>query len=572
MAKRLGAEKGHTDGDLAVECLSGLNNQQSAEQVAEYFSQVSKEHSPLDSSKLPSYLPAPQPAKLNEIDVAERIYNLKNRKSTQPIDLPSKIRKDFACELATPVTDIYNSCLEKHYYPKLWKHEWVVPAPKNNNPKVLKDLRKISLTSEFSLIFEGFMKDWILEDISPRIDKSQFGNQKATSTEHMLVKLMDRILKLIDQNPTRSAVVASMLDWASAFDRQDPTLAVKKFLSMGVRPELVPVLASYLTDRKMQVRFNNYFSSTHPLPGGGPQGTLIGLIEYLVQSNDNADCVDPEMRFKYVDDLTILELLLLSGLLTEYNFRQHVASDIGIDELYVPATSFKTQDNINQIQEWTTDNLMQLNGLKSSYMIFSRSSTEFATRLTLNNNTLDRIEAIKLVGVWVTTFLDWDKNTRELCKKAYARMTLLTKLKYVGTSTEDLLDVYKLFIRSILEYCCVVWHSTLTVQQSTNIENVQKLSLKIILGADYIGYEESLEMCGLEKLDKRRESRCLKFGLKSLLHPNHCNLFPVNPQVILNQPSREHFQVNWAKTESYRMSAVPYIQRMLNDYVKQQKQ
>ena len=411
------------------------------------------------------------------------------------------------------------------------------------------------------------MKDWILEDISPRIDKSQFGNQKATSTEHMLVKLMDRILKLIDQNPTRSAVVASMLDWASAFDRQDPTLAVKKFLSMGVRPELVPVLASYLTDRKMQVRFNNYFSSTHPLPG-----TLIGLIEYLVQSNDNADCVDPEMRFKYVDDLTILELLLLSGLLTEYNFRQHVASDIGIDELYVPATSFKTQDNINQIQEWTTDNLMQLNGLKSSYMIFSRSSTEFATRLTLNNNTLDRIEAIKLVGVWVTTFLDWDKNTRELCKKAYARMTLLTKLKYVGTSTEDLLDVYKLFIRSILEYCCVVWHSTLTVQQSTNIENVQKLSLKIILGADYIGYEESLEMCGLEKLNNRRESRCLKFGLKSLLHPNHCNLFPVNPQVILNQPSREHFQVNWAKTESYRMSAVPYIQRMLNDYVKQQKQ
>ena len=120
---------------------------------------------------------------------------------------------------------------------------------------------------------------------------------------------------------------------------------------MGVRPELVPVLASYLTDKKMQVRFNNYFSSTHPLPGGGPQGTLIGLIEYLVQSNDNADCVDPEMRFKYVDDLTILELLLLSGLLTEYNFRQHVASDIGIDELYVPATSFKTQDNINQIQE-----------------------------------------------------------------------------------------------------------------------------------------------------------------------------------------------------------------------------
>ena len=51
-----------------------------------------------------------------------------------------------------------------------WKHEWVVPAEKVNNPTSLKQLRKISLTSEFSLIFEGFIKDWIMEDISTKID------------------------------------------------------------------------------------------------------------------------------------------------------------------------------------------------------------------------------------------------------------------------------------------------------------------------------------------------------------------------------------------------------------------
>ena len=186
---------------------------------------------------------------------------------------------------------------------------------------------KISLKSEISLIFEGIMKDWILNDIAPKIDSAQYGNQKGTSTEHLLVNLMDRILQIIDQNPNRSAVITSMLDWASAFDRQDATLAIKKFLKMGVRPELIPVLASYLTNREMKVRFNNSYSRTHKLPGGGPQGTLIGLVEYVVQSNDKADCVDPDMRFKYVDDLTVLELVLLTTLLTEYNFKHHVASD-----------------------------------------------------------------------------------------------------------------------------------------------------------------------------------------------------------------------------------------------------
>ena len=146
-------------------------------------------------------------------------------------------------------------------------------------------------------------------------------------------------------------------------------------------------------------------------------------------------------------------------------------------------------------------------------MIFSRSNTEFATRLSLNSNTLDRVEEVKLVGVWITTYLDWDKNTRELCKKAYARMTMLTKLKYVGTPVDDLLDVYILYIRSILEYCSVVWHSTLTVQQAADIENVQKLCLKIILGADYSNYGESLKMLAIDKLSVRRDARCLKFGL-----------------------------------------------------------
>ena len=97
-------------------------------------------------------------------------------------------------------------------------------------------------------------------------------------------------------------------------------------------------------------------------------------------------------------------------------------------------------------------------------MIFSRSETEFATRLTLEGNTLDRIEETKLVGVWLTTWLDWDKNTRETCKKAYARLTMLTKIKYVDVPKEDLVQIYILYVRSLLEYCSTIWHSTLTVE------------------------------------------------------------------------------------------------------------
>ena len=89
-----------------------------------------------------------------------------------------------------------------------------------------------------------------------------------------------------------------------------------------------------------------------------------------------------------------------------------------------------------------------------------------------------------------------------------------------------------------------------------------------------MSYEDALQTFDLERLSERRQARCLKFGLKSLLHPVHSELFPINQHVLSNQCevlSREHFQVNWAKTESYKKLAVPYIQRLLNEYVKNRK-
>ena len=47
------------------------------------------------------------------------------------------------------------------------------------------------------------------------------------------------------------------------------------------------------------------------LHGGGPAGSTLGLFEYLSLSNNSADCVSPEDRFKFVDNLSILEIINL---------------------------------------------------------------------------------------------------------------------------------------------------------------------------------------------------------------------------------------------------------------------
>ena len=198
-----------------------------------------------------------------------------------------------------PLTAIINNCLNQSVYPELWKHELVTPVPKISNPVEISDLRKIACTSDYSKLFEGFLKEWIMEDVCNNIDIRQFGGQSGIGTEHMIVCFLDRILQLLNKHPDKSAIIATSVDWSAAFDRQDPTLGIQKFIQLGVRPSLIPLLVSYLTDRKMKVKFNGEMSELMSLIGGGPQGSLIGGLEYIVQSNDNADSVPPENRFKY---------------------------------------------------------------------------------------------------------------------------------------------------------------------------------------------------------------------------------------------------------------------------------
>ena len=83
-------------------------------------------------------------------------------------------------------------------------------------------------------------------------------------------------------------------------------------------------------------------------------------------------------------------------------------------------------------------------------MIFSGCQTKLTTILVLNNSNIDQVQCIKSLGLWITQDLSWQLNCEQMCRKAYARLSLITKLKYAGIQREDLIDVYKLFIRSCI--------------------------------------------------------------------------------------------------------------------------
>ena len=142
--------------------------------------------------------------------------------------------KEFAAHLAEPLSHIYNSSLIQGEYPQIYKFEMSTPVPKKYPVEKIEDMRNISGLLTADKLFEKLLVELIISDMKQSADVSQFGNQKYTSIQHYLVKMIHKIHTTLDNNSRRQifAVVANLIDWNSAFVRQCPKLGIESFKKM----------------------------------------------------------------------------------------------------------------------------------------------------------------------------------------------------------------------------------------------------------------------------------------------------------------------------------------------------
>ena len=167
--------------------------------------------------------------------------------------------------------------------------------------------------------------------MAPKRDPSQYGNEKKISIQHYVIKMLHRILTAVDRNSQNEAyaVIVGLVDWSQAFDRQCHKLGIQSFIDNGVRHSLIPILINYFQNRRIKVKWNGEKSDCIKVNGGGAQGGLFGILEYLSQNNDCANFVSEKDRYKFIDDLSLLELINLVSIgISGYNCKQQVPSDI----------------------------------------------------------------------------------------------------------------------------------------------------------------------------------------------------------------------------------------------------
>ena len=219
---------------------------------------------------------------------------------------------------------------------------------------------------------------------------------------------------------------------------------------------------------------------------------------------------------------------------------------------------------------------MKINRNKCNVMIFNpHRKYSGLPQLTLSGKDaefLDVVENTKLLGVKLRSDMRWCDNTDYICKKGYSRLWILRRLKGLGASQEELLDVYQKQVRAVLELAVPVWQPGITKKERYQIERVQKCALNIILGEHYSSYSKALESVKSENLEVRRIKICENFVKKSVKHPKFRHWFRRNEESVnetkirkvKNQKIQRYHPVPY-RTEKYKNSPLPYLTDLLNN-------
>lgn len=181
---------------------------------------------------------------------------------------------------------ISNLIIKLGYFPQAWKTTIVIPILKTGKtPTHPASYKPISLLSSISKVVEKTILNKIKEHEKQNniIINEQFGFREKHDTVQQVVRIVNDIRTNYNMN---NVTIMLLLDIEKAFDKVWIDGLIYKMLICNYPSAIVRVIQSYLSNRKLQVRINNNFSSERDIRAGVPQDSVLGPALFSIYINE----------------------------------------------------------------------------------------------------------------------------------------------------------------------------------------------------------------------------------------------------------------------------------------------
>ncbi len=393
-------------------------------------------------------------------EVGQLIKNMKDS-SFSPCGIPSKFLKEalktVGKKLTKPICDLLNHIYTKNVYPDCWKVQHITPIFKHkgsNSEK--KNYRPISILASLSKICESVIHNRLIDHLTSNniISKFQAAYLPGDSTAQQLLYMVHKIKEAWSKGKVAQACY---LDVSSAFDAVWHNGLLCKLESINVKGATLALLKSYLKDRRAITVIDGVKSDELPLQAGVPQGSRLGPLLFILYINDIAEGLEC-LPLIYADDTTL----------------------IAFGESTTDTSNMLNRD-LDKISKWASKWKTRFNADKSTDMIFAKALLNNSPPIMLDGTNIERVSIHKHLGVILTSNLDWDPQLKKIIKNVNCKLSIIWKIKQLSRRTLDVM--YKLHIRSTIDYCIQVFGPCLTNPQILLLDSLQYRAARIVTGA-----------------------------------------------------------------------------------------
>ena len=85
------------------------------------------------------------------------------------------------------------------------------------------------------------------------------------------------------------------------------------------------------------------------------------------------------------------------------------------------------QNNLGLLASWFHKNFLAINNRKSQSILFHK--TILPTPFVIDNNVLDSVSQIKLLGVTIDNLLSFQAHIKEICRRVNAKVSILRRIR-----------------------------------------------------------------------------------------------------------------------------------------------
>lgn len=361
-------------------------------------------------------------------EVLKALSSLSPKYSSGPDNVPSFVLRKCAVLLSDPLCVLFNRSLSSHVFPACWKLSYLLPIFKSGNRCDVSNYRGVCIQSAIPKVLDKLITTRLTFACKHFIADQQHG---FTSKRSTVTNLLCYQHDIIQSFQTRSAVHSVYTDVAKAFDRVDTDFLLLKLKSYGIGESFLTWLSSYFSGRTQTVRVGDSLSQPIQVTSGVGQGSHIGPLLFSLFFNDLPRVIQHSSVLLFADDVKLYRTI---NSITDCHL---------------------LQNDISFFHQWLSRNGLSLSLHKCFVVEFSRSKSLDFT-YNIDGVPLVCVEEIKDLGIILDRKLSFVSHTTSLSMRCHRILGYIWR-NSKGLSSNAFILLYKALVRSILEYCCVVW-------------------------------------------------------------------------------------------------------------------